>query len=700
MKLFSQKNLIAIVACLCLGGAIQAQTSLFDTITTSQTWTKAMSPINVYNDITVPNTVTLNIEPGVEVIAQGRYWLKIEGQLLALGTESDSIVFTASTPASGWEGLRILANPAKDSTLLKYIVVEHSTARGILVSNTDKCAINNCLFRNNKNENVGAGLFAYNSNIVILNCLFINNMTSGDNFYAKGGGVGIRSCTVKIYGSQFSSNSASAGAGIGVIEGFLESQSNTFVNNHAIWGGAIYLEETTNSIISNSVFWHNSAMYSEYGSYGNNIYLTSSICSISNSAFDYKSRSIIGQGEYSVDYSSETCIELDTTNTTTNGPNFTDPAQNNFTLLWNSPLIDAGDTTGISEVLPAVDMNGEARIQRGAIDMGAFEAPYKAIKLVAIAGEHGSVSPKNLRVQEDSSLTFVIKHDDGYYIQSATYGNANVIDQLINKNDSLLFTVDNVVQSDTLFINFAIKTYGMYTKAVSNGTVTPNADTVDHGTQYVYTITPDEGYSLNSAYFGANNIIDSLKTADNSFTYTIDSVYYSDTLFVDFSINSYAINAIATGNGTVSPEKDTIEHNASITFTISANEGFKVSSATYNNTNVTSELVSEGNNLTYTRSTVDGKATFKVTFESIVGINTSNAIANAKAYPNPSKGYLQIDAQNIKSLKLYNLNGKVVYSTSNYISGAIININHVEQGVYYLQIDTKNGSKTEKIIIE
>ncbi|MCP4708748.1 MAG: hypothetical protein GY869_08995, partial [Planctomycetes bacterium] len=47
-------------------------------------------------EITVPDQRTLTINPGTYVEFQGHYKFNVQGQLLAVGTEQDSIVFTVA----------------------------------------------------------------------------------------------------------------------------------------------------------------------------------------------------------------------------------------------------------------------------------------------------------------------------------------------------------------------------------------------------------------------------------------------------------------------------------------------------------------------------------------------------------------------------------------------------------------------------
>ena len=67
----------------------------------SGTWTTGGSPFLIEGEITVHTDSTLTIQSGVEVNFQGHYKFIVEGILQAVGTEQDSILFTAAIPDTG-----------------------------------------------------------------------------------------------------------------------------------------------------------------------------------------------------------------------------------------------------------------------------------------------------------------------------------------------------------------------------------------------------------------------------------------------------------------------------------------------------------------------------------------------------------------------------------------------------------------------
>ncbi|MFA5879856.1 MAG: right-handed parallel beta-helix repeat-containing protein [Candidatus Margulisiibacteriota bacterium] len=75
-------------------------------ITVDTTWKKSQSPILIQSDVCVQNGATLTIEPGVEVRFLGAYALKIYGTLIAKGTDTEKIAFTANNKIPGaWKGI-------------------------------------------------------------------------------------------------------------------------------------------------------------------------------------------------------------------------------------------------------------------------------------------------------------------------------------------------------------------------------------------------------------------------------------------------------------------------------------------------------------------------------------------------------------------------------------------------------------------
>ena len=92
----------------------------------SGVWTLANSPYHIVGNVEVPVGTTLQIEPGVTVIAMGNYRLDVAGAITAVGTPADSIRFEGgmADPDDFWRGIRV-KNPTQPSTFT-HVYVERA----------------------------------------------------------------------------------------------------------------------------------------------------------------------------------------------------------------------------------------------------------------------------------------------------------------------------------------------------------------------------------------------------------------------------------------------------------------------------------------------------------------------------------------------------------------------------------------------
>ncbi|MCC7029591.1 MAG: hypothetical protein IT257_04735, partial [Chitinophagaceae bacterium] len=92
------KKLIAILLILNFAKISFAATNVPAGNISGATWTMAGSPYLVGGNITIGS---LNIQPGVEVIMQGFYQIKVNGILRAVGTQAQPITFKIQD-TTGW----------------------------------------------------------------------------------------------------------------------------------------------------------------------------------------------------------------------------------------------------------------------------------------------------------------------------------------------------------------------------------------------------------------------------------------------------------------------------------------------------------------------------------------------------------------------------------------------------------------------
>jgi hypothetical protein len=169
--------------------------------------------------------------------------------------------------------------------------VSSPAGAGILNLNTNP-AFNNCIFSDNNifvYGGSGGGMYNTGSNPLITHCTFINNKAIASGSSGGGGAIYNSSSAPTIRYCNFINNSGNYGGAIfnssgsyadisncvfmgnnasgdgGVIENFrsavVKITNATFVNNTAVGGGGVIDNYLTTLILTNSLFWNNTAAH-------------------------------------------------------------------------------------------------------------------------------------------------------------------------------------------------------------------------------------------------------------------------------------------------------------------------------------------------------------------------------------------------------------------------------------------------------
>ncbi|MDP2896184.1 MAG: right-handed parallel beta-helix repeat-containing protein [bacterium] len=218
------------------------------------------------------------------------------------------------------------------------------------------------------NSAIGSGDFDYGLGGALAWCsgTIIGNIIAGNS--GRGGG-GLACCAGTIQNNTLTGNSASYGGGAYVCDGTIEN--NTIAGNLAGWyGGGLYGCEAA---ILNCIIWENGALT------GPQIHESSvpTYCCIEGWS---------GGGEGNI----------------SENPQFVDPdgpdndpdtyEDNDYRIAQGSPCVDAG----LNEewMWSAVDLDGNARIMNGTVDMGAFEyLPSAVVILTLYVHERSATGP-------------------------------------------------------------------------------------------------------------------------------------------------------------------------------------------------------------------------------------------------------------------------------------------------------------------
>ncbi len=240
----------------------------------------AADTIRVTGDVKVKDS--LCIQAGTTVLFDNYYSIKVENgaSLTAMGTESDSILFTVADTTGfhvfnagdgGWNGIRMnRAGFCKlDYCRFQYgkAALDNDQDGGALriIKSNDVEIGHSTLFCNFSREHGGA-LNAEWSNVIIHDCNVSNNLTyTGIDtvYYMYGGGMRFINCKVDITGTAFRFNNGTSaiGGALSIDSCSINIDRCRFEHNYGINGAGLYLIRCYDNpcSITNSLFANNTS---------------------------------------------------------------------------------------------------------------------------------------------------------------------------------------------------------------------------------------------------------------------------------------------------------------------------------------------------------------------------------------------------------------------------------------------------------
>ncbi len=310
---------------------------------------------------------TLTLMPGTRLISRGRYaciLISGTGQLSAPGTIVRPILISADTDADNlvgessdmWGNILITSSGTSN---IEYCTIENGNRTrfrflgGALQVSSGTVTITSSIIRNSLASKGGGIYVEADASLTVSRTQFINNRATdhgGAIFMAAGSAPVISS---SLFRENSSLSTLLRGGAIASLSASPVIVNSTFAYNDspAADGTTIYLENSPAAIIVNTVIWGGSSHIGLNGT--------------PSSVFDFCAI----EGE-----SFTGCLNLNSNNTASDGPNFIDPAADDFRLTYVSPLRDSGADTYTGVTIPPLDLILSGRV--GVTDMGAYEMIY------------------------------------------------------------------------------------------------------------------------------------------------------------------------------------------------------------------------------------------------------------------------------------------------------------------------------------
>ncbi len=337
--------------------------------------------VKVIGNVSVVSGSTVNILPGTIIKFQGHYKLSVlDGVILAVGTETDSIVFTTENIETGWHGVRFYENQSSDTSKFFYCLFEHGMAYdegddydengGAIFSLLhDQVILSNCTFQNNQ-AIFGGAIALGNADIIIISCIITHNYAS-----FSAGAIDASYSGIKLINSLLNNNSSGSRGGALELTGTvpLTIVNTSICNNMSFKGGGIFCDASP--ILKNCILWGNVA-----GSCGDQVFIQDLWGQNSEPQFFFCNVEG-GKESFCLDNYTNPVYEFDYENyfNIDEFPEFTDSTNHNFSLTAISPCINVGTPNSLSLGLPDFDLAGNPRVVDGRIDIGAYEYPYPVL---------------------------------------------------------------------------------------------------------------------------------------------------------------------------------------------------------------------------------------------------------------------------------------------------------------------------------
>ncbi len=253
--------LILIVSLIFVVHLAFASTEVGGNISEDTTWTKANSPYIVTSTVQVLEGVKLIIGPGVNIKFSQNTGLNIGGQLRAIGTTDQYILFTSnqSSPAPGdWCGITFV-----DSSIdAQYDLNKIFFAGNIIKYATIEFAGRHC------SSQAAAAITCLSSSPFIS-----NNIISHNSGFSTAGGLYLRNCeNIRIYNNEIVNNSSRGqGGAFWILDTSGEIKHNIIKNNNSPKGGAFYIAYKS-PLIKNNIIENNNATSIGGGFYIRDLY--------------------------------------------------------------------------------------------------------------------------------------------------------------------------------------------------------------------------------------------------------------------------------------------------------------------------------------------------------------------------------------------------------------------------------------------
>jgi uncharacterized membrane protein len=175
-------------------------------------------------------------------------------------------------------------------------------------------------------------------------------------------------------------------------------------------------------------------------------------------------------------------------------------------------------------------------------------------------GGSGTISPGSVNVIPGGSASFNIFSDESSLIGSVS-GCAGTL-------NGTTYVTGAINATCTVAVTFNLTSYNVSTAVTGGGLIAPAFQNVEYAKTATFTLTPDEGYTLDSVQGCGGSVAGS--------TFTTGPITSDCEVAAVFELNRYTLTATAGENGSISPATINADHGATVNFSVIPDIGYEV----------------------------------------------------------------------------------------------------------------------------
>ncbi len=237
--------------------------------------------------------------------------------------------------------------------------------------------------------------------------------------------------------------------------------------------------------------------------------------------------------------------------------------------------------------------------------------------------QYGNVTPSGeLTFTYGQSETFILTANDYAHIKAITINGRNVNDdELANIINNGYITLNFItdIENYQIYVDFALDTLTIIASTNGHGTLSPSGNIVlDYGSSKLFTATANAGYYLTKVEVDGVALSEDDMQKFNSDGYLFENITQNHTIYAEFEIYKYIINASTNGNGQISPSgASTYEYGENGDYQITANTGYTIKNILIDNVALFSENQDDITSYTYSFDNIDSNHEIYAEFDKI-----------------------------------------------------------------------------------